>query len=379
MSQKLVKTNAKSPNPKRSEGPPTDAERFAIVRLIRSPGIGPVRFFQLYHHYGSALEAVHHFKEATQNIKSAALCAPQDIEKELTHHQKIGIHLLTFLDPTYPSLLQEIKDMPPVLSVLGNASILQKPLLGVVGSRNASINSRDFMKRLIGDLIKQDIYIVSGFARGMDTAAHEASLTCGTVGVLAGGVDVIYPEENGILYKKIQETGCLISETPLGLQPQGQHFPRRNRLISGVARGVLLSEARFQSGSMITAEYALEQGRDVFAIPGSPLDPRCAGSNHLLKQGAIFVTRAEDILDVFGNTLSSEPLPSCPVAQLPDRDEATLLSLLSQEPLPRDIVLEHFGGSVESFNRLCTQLELEGKIMTYFGGLLSLGKNSQAG
>ncbi len=353
---------------------PSEEERFAIIRLMRSPGIGPARFFQLYHHYGTALEAIHHFKEATQSLSKISLIEPQKVEDEIKRHRKIGARLLTFLDPAYPLLLKEIKDSPPVLSILGSMTVLEKPLLGVVGSRSASINGMHFITRLIQDLISQGISIVSGFARGMDTAAHKASLDVGTVGVLAGGVDVIYPEENALLYKKIQENGCFVSEMPLGLCPQGRHFPRRNRLISGMSQGILISEGRYQSGSMITAEYALDQGRDVFAVPGSPLDPRCAGSNSLLKQGAILVTRAEDVLDVWG-VMRAKPKKKEETKDntiIREGDEDALLSLLSMDPVPRDMVLEQFGSTAHSFNALCARLELEGKITSSFGGLLSL-------
>ncbi len=355
-----------------------DAERFAFLRLIRSPGIGPTRFFKLYHHYGSALEAIQHFKEATRSLPKSSLVEPGEIEEEMKAHEKIGAQLVTFLDPEYPPLLRQIKDYPPVLSVLGATSVLKKPLLGVVGSRSASINAKHFITRLIEDLIPTGLSIVSGFARGMDTAAHEASLEAGTVAVLAGGVDIIYPEENARLYQKVQENGCFVSEMPLGLCPQGRHFPRRNRLISGMAQGILISEGRYQSGSMITAEYALEQGRDVFAVPGSPLDPRCSGSNALLKQGAILVTRAADIVDTWG-TVAAIPRKqknnqdqTSNALVIKEADEEMFLSLLSTDPLPRDVVLEQFGGTAERFNILCSRLELEGKITCSFGGLLSL-------
>lgn len=254
-----------------------DHERRAVVQLIRSSGIGPKRFFQLYRHFGSAQKAVENFKEATKSLTTVSLCSKEAAEKDMEHHKVLGVHMVTFLDDVYPPLLKQIKDFPPVLSVRGNLSVLEKSLLSIVGSRNASLTGRQFVGRLVQDLGLAGFGIISGFARGIDTAAHEASLSFGTVGVLAGGVDIIYPEENKKLYEAIQEKGCLISEMPLGMHPQGKHFPRRNRLISGIGQGVIVAEARFQSGSMITADYALEQGRDVFAIPGSPMDPRCAG------------------------------------------------------------------------------------------------------
>ena len=367
-------TQLKNLNPRQSEALSSDDERFAILRLIRSPGIGPARFFQLYHHYGSALEAVAHFKEATRALQKVSLIDARFIEQEWKRHEKIGAKILTFLDLDYPPLLREIKDCPPVLSILGSLSVLQKPLLGVVGSRNASLNGRHFITRLVHDLTSRGFAIISGFARGMDTAAHEASLDAGTVGVLAGGVDIIYPEENVALYKAVQEKGCLLSEMPLGLHPQGRHFPRRNRLISGMAQGVLVSEARHQSGSMVTAHYALEQGRDVFAVPGSPLDLRCAGSNSLLKQGAILVTRVEDILESLNIALPTLPRTALRHHNTPltKGDEKAFLDLLSVEPLAQDLIIEHLGIEAESFNALCSKLELEGKVTRSFGGVLSL-------
>ena len=347
-------------------------ERYAIIQLIQSPGIGPARFFDLYTHYGSAHEALLNFKDATHKLKSVSLGDPRQVEQAEKSHKKLGARLVTFLEDAYPPLLREIACPPPVLSILGSVDVFQRNLLGVVGSRNASVNGRYFIKQLVEELSPFGISAISGFARGMDTAAHEASLSVGTVGVLAGGVDIVYPEENKALYAQVQERGCFVSEMPLGTHPQGRHFPRRNRLISGMASAVLVSEARAQSGSMLTAEYALDQGRDVMAIPGSPLDPRCSGSNSLLKQGASMVTRASDVLDLLGYDASPQKKSSPCGRKNNPVDEEALLTLLSAENVSRETLLEKLTVDADVFNALCTRLELEGKIICSPGGLVSL-------
>ena len=350
-------TQLKNLNPRQSEALSADDERFAILRLIRSPGIGPARFFQLYHHYGSALEAIAHFKEATRTLQKVSLIDARFIEQEWKHHEKIGAKILTFLDLDYPPLLREIKDTPPVLSILGSLSVLQKPLLGVVGSRNASLNGRHFIARLVQDLTARGFAIISGFARGMDTAAHEASLDVGTVGVLAGGVDIVYPEENVALYKKVQEKGCLLSEMPLGLHPQGRHFPRRNRLISGMAQGVLISEARHQSGSMVTAHYALEQGRDVFAVPGRITDKFSQGCNNLIKtQRAHLLNSAADLIYILNWDLDkkvSKPIQKQLFVSLTEEEQKIYDYLQNKEPELMDIIALDCDFPIFKISSLC--------------------------
>ena len=348
----------------------SDTERRAVVQLIRSTNIGPKRFFQLYHHFGSAVSAVENFHEATKTLPSISLCSADRVEEEIERHNNLGLHLLTFLDDMYPPLLREIKDAPPVLSVRGDCAVLKNSFLAVVGSRNPSLNGRQFITRLVQDLGSNGYSIASGFARGIDTAAHEASLSFGTVGVLAGGVDIVYPEENKPLYDKIQNSGCIISEMPLGMHPQGKHFPRRNRLISGMSQGVIVTEARFQSGSMITAEYALEQGRDVFAVPGSPMDPRCFVSNLLLKQGAILVTRVEDVLEHLHLQQQKPTHEEKNEKEMITGDAKALLNLLSDVPVARDKVLDQLGWSASTFNALCSELELEGHLIDGLQGLV---------
>lgn len=352
---------------------PSLEERRAIIQLIQSTGIGPGRFFDLYHHYGSAAAALENFEEATQHLKSVKCAHPRIVDQVCLAHEKAGVRLVSFLDPEYPPLLKEIDSPPPMLSMRGSLDVFQRMLLGVVGGRNASVNGCWFVKNLVEELGLFGISVVSGFARGIDTSAHQASLNVGTIGVLAGGVDIVYPEENQSLYEKVQETGCLISEMPLGTYPQGRHFPRRNRLISGMGRAVLVSEARRQSGSMLTAQYALDQGRDVLAVPGSPLDPRCSGSNYLLKQGATLVTGVQDVLNLFGTDFEKSDLNLTEQKHSLQRGQPeALLAFLSAEPLPKDLLLEKVNMNASDFNALCSRLELEGKIICSSGGMISL-------
>lgn len=367
-----MENQVRKDHPRNKDASLTEEERDAIVRLIRSPGIGPARFFQLYDHYGSACEALVYFKEATRSLKKVSLSSKRDVDEERHRHEKLGAHLITFKDPAYPPLLKKTPGFPPVLSVLGSLTVLQREMIAIVGSRNASLNGRQFVQYVGAELASLGFVVVSGFARGVDTVAHESSLDGGTVGVLAGGVDIIYPEENHQLYKKIQERGCFVSEMPLGVQPQGRHFPRRNRLISGMALGLVVCEARLQSGSMVTADYALEQGREVFAVPGSPLDPRSMGSHLLLKQGAHLVARVEDILEGLESPVSCKKTTPLVAEKKHGGKAQDLLDLLSGDPLSRHVLLDKLGWAPETFNQLCVQLEMEQKIVSLPGGLVSL-------
>src|SRR4029077_8975860 len=198
--------------------------------------------------------------------------------------------------PAYPPALAVIDDAPPLLSVVGDAQLLQRRAIAVVGARNASANGRRFARDIAGELGRNGFLVVSGLARGIDATAHQGALETGTLAVVAGGIDVVYPEENRALHEAIAERGVLIAELPVGTEPQARHFPRRNRIISGYSHGVLVVEAALRSGSLITARFALEQGRDVFAVPGSPLDPRCRGANDLIRNGAILCETIDDIM-----------------------------------------------------------------------------------
>ncbi len=273
-------------------------ERLARARLARTPRIGPVTFHEMLGHYGTAAAALDALPSLARRAGFAqAPVAPSAtaLHREAEALAARGGRFIVHGDADYPAGLAQIADAPPLLSAIGDPGLLKRPLLAVVGARNASTNGRRVAATLAHDLGTSGFAIVSGLARGIDTAAHQAALNTGTIAVLAGGVDVIYPPENADLYRAMTAQGLVLSEAPLGAVPQARHFPRRNRIVSGLAQGVLVVEAALQSGSLITARQAADQGRDVFAVPGSPLDPRCRGSNQLLRDGAHLVEAAADV------------------------------------------------------------------------------------
>jgi len=275
------------------------SEILSYLRLYRTTNIGPITFEKLRLKFGSAQTALENLEDFTKTTRKPLKPYEQSrAEDEINALEKHGGTFLIKTDPRYPELLRHCEDAPPILAVLGNLDVLQKPAVGIVGSRNASLNGCKFTKQLAHELGSHDFSIISGLARGIDTAAHQASLTTGTIAVVAGGIDVIYPKENATLYHHILETGCIIAESPFGVEPQARHFPKRNRIISGASRGVIVVEAALRSGSLITARQALEQGREVFAVPGSPFDPRTKGTNKLLQDGAHLVTSTQDIINI---------------------------------------------------------------------------------
>jgi DNA processing protein len=278
--------------------PETDTSRLAWLRLARTENVGPITFRQLLDRFGSPDKALSALPELAQRggRKSFTIPTLASVEQEYRALEKIGGRLLLLHDPDYPAALAAIDDAPPVLTLVGDPSLLSRRCIGIVGARNASLNGRKLAEKLAQDLGQQGLIVASGLARGIDTAAHQASLGTGTIAALAGGVDKVYPEENRKLYEQIAAQGCVISDQPLGMEPRAQLFPKRNRLISGLSLGVVVVEAALQSGSLITARMALEQGREVFAVPGSPLDPRAHGPNDLIRQGAILTESVSDIL-----------------------------------------------------------------------------------
>jgi DNA processing protein len=282
----------------------SDAQRLDWLRLIRSENVGPRTFRTLVNRYGGAgpaLEALPHL--AKQGGRTIRVAAREDCEREMDAIQKFGARLLCLGEDDYPKSLRAIDAPPPVLCVLGNVALFARPAVSIVGSRNASAAGLAFTERVAAELGAQDVVIVSGLARGIDARAHRASLNTGTVAVLAGGLDRIYPNEHEDLARAISERGCLVSEMPLGWEPRGRDFPRRNRLVSGLALGTLVVEAARRSGSLITARFSGEQGREVFAVPGSPLDPRAEGTNDLLREGAIICTTSSDIFEALAPIL----------------------------------------------------------------------------
>jgi DNA processing protein len=362
----------------------TDEQRVDWLRLIRSENVGPRTFRTLLNHCGGARAALERLPELAR--RGGASGAPRifpraEAEREIRAAQALGIDFVALGERAYPSRLQMIDDAPPLLAVRGQRTALAPPLVAIVGARNASGAGVKFAERIARELGEAGFAIASGLARGIDGAAHQASLTTGTIAVLAGGHDRIYPPEHAALAEAILANGAVVSEMPLGWEPRARDFPRRNRLISGLALGVVVIEAARRSGSLITSRMALEQDREVFAVPGSPLDPRCEGSNGLLKQGATLVTEAADVIAVL------QPILGRPIelpAQEPDRGPASpnreaaaeersrVLSLLGPTPVGLDDLVRLSGSSASVVRTVLLELELAGRLERHGGGLVSL-------
>lgn len=365
----------------------SDQQLVDALRLIRSENVGPVTYHHLVSHYGTAsraLEALPDLSRRGGRRKSVVLCSKADAEREIERASAFGVHWLLHGTPDYPSMLATIPDAPPVLLAFGNPTVWEnKTTLGVVGARNASANGCAMARKLAYTLGQHGYVIASGLARGIDTAAHMGSLETGTVAVIAGGVDVIYPPENERLYQQIAEAGAIISEAPFGTAPIARHFPARNRIIAGMSTGVAVIEASLKSGSLITAHDALDYGRDIFAVPGSPLDPRCKGSNDLIRHGAVLTESAQDILDSLHGVQKSllrESTPirftPAPATQLNEAELAglrqELLVLLSPEPVTLDELLVQCQISPSSFYMILLELELAGRLTRHPGGRVSI-------
>lgn len=306
--------------------PLTDAQRIDWLRLIRTPSVGPRSFIELIERFGSPAEAISELPDIARRAKGKRRLVappPEDIHAELERLHAAGGRMVALCEPDYPAPLAAIADPPPVLFVRGDTGILQRPSVAIVGARNASSNGRRFAEELATDLGKAGYVVVSGLARGIDGAAHRGALATGTAAAVAGGIDVVYPPEHEELQRRIGETGAVVSDQPVGTQPTARHFPARNRLISGLAGGVLVVEAARKSGSLITARLALEQGREVFAVPGSPRDPRCRGTNDLIRQGAVLTESADDVIDILERQmLKPAPLPRRPTTFEPVESKA---------------------------------------------------------
>lgn len=281
-----------------------EQEKIDWLRLSRTETVGSITFHRLLAKYKTPAAALEILPVLTKN-KPIKICDTATAERELETLAKNGGQMIFAGDEHYPLALTSLEDAPPVLSVLGNIDLLKKQSVALVGSRNASLNARKLAYQMASDLGKANITVVSGLARGIDTSAHEASLSTGTIAVVAGGVNVIYPKENTDLFHKICESGAVVSECAWGMQPMAQHFPKRNRIVSGLSVGTVIIEASLRSGSLITARMAAEQGRDVMAVPGFPLDPRSEGTNALLRDGVVLVRDAADVLEQINSFLKS--------------------------------------------------------------------------
>lgn len=363
--------------------PLEQAERLAWLRLIRSDGVGPIAFRRLLERYGTASAALAALPALRRRLGAgpSRVCSEAEAKAELARGEAAGARLLAWPDPGFPPLLQAIEDAPPLLYVLGATSQLTRPLaVAIVGSRNASLNGRHFAAQLARDLGTAGCPIVSGLARGIDGAAHRGALASGTIAVLAGGVDVVYPAQHRELYHAILAAGgTIVSEQPPGTEPQARHFPPRNRLISGLARGVVVVEASLHSGSLITARLALEQGRDVFAVPGSPLEPRARGGNDLLRQGATLTEGADDVLNALAGRPPLPPsaptaAPFAPAHEEPPADAAPherVIRLLSPQPVSVDEIVRECHLSPAAVNTILLELELAGRIERHPGNRIS--------
>ena len=365
------------------------AEKLARLRLARSENVGPITFRQLLERFGSgeaALAALPELARRGGRKRPIRICPARTAEDELAAIEACGAELLVLGEAGYPSLLAEVEDAPPSISLLGHRHVTEQPAVAMVGARNASANGRRLAQKIAGDLGAAGFIVASGMARGIDAAAHKGALDSGTLAVLAGGVDVVYPEENRGLYQEIVARGLVLSEMPPGTVPQSRHFPRRNRLISGLALGVVVVEATPRSGSLITARLALEQGREVFAVPGSPLDPRSRGCNKLLRQGAGLVESAEDVVEVLKRMLDSplrEPPPPIPPearpAGPPLLDEAESLAareaveaLLGADPVTVDELARTSGLALPLLQQVLLELELAGRTERHPGQRVAL-------
>ena len=352
----------------------SDDERCDWLRLYRCQTIGPAAFFRLIHRYGTAAGAI----DALPGLLSRPVPIPprSAAQKELDALRRLGGRMITAADADFPAPLLA-SGQAPLIMLRGRAELLAADAVAVVGARNASLGGRRLAQSLAAELAGAGLTVVSGLARGIDRAAHEGALPGPTVAVVAGGVDVVYPPENRDLHQRIAEDGCVLSEMPPGTQPTAGHFPRRNRLIAGLALGVLVVEASLRSGSLITARHALDFGRELFAVPGSPQDPRCRGPNALLRQGAVLVESAADILDVL-HPMRWRIAP--PAAVLPGPEPSVddpaahrlVVNCLSRTPVTVDEIIRQCQLSPAVVSMALLELELAGRLERHPGNLVSL-------
>jgi DNA processing protein len=385
--------------------PTTEEDALRWLRLVRSPRVGVSTFFRLmseHRHAAAALDALPEIARAS-GAKDYTPCPRATAEAEIAAARRLGARLVCFGDAAYPVALMDIPDPPPLLWALGDAGLLARPAVALVGARNASSLGLRMAKALARGLGEAGQVVVSGLARGIDAAAHGAALPTGTIAVMAGGVDAIYPAENAELAKKIAAEGLRISEQPIGLEPVAHHFPRRNRIVSGLARAVVVVEAAAKSGSLITARMALDQGREVMAVPGHPFDARASGCNMLIRDGATLVRGADDVLTALGEAppprrgeapkgardeavapsasrrpaaTATKPAASSPAPRIPVPPAAAIaeriLALLGPSPVAEDQLLRDLGLPPQAVAEELLALELEGRVERRPGGLLAL-------
>ncbi|HEV2746173.1 MAG TPA: DNA-processing protein DprA [Allosphingosinicella sp.] len=359
----------------------TEEGRIARLRLIRSDNIGPITYFQLLARFGSAEAALAAIPDlaARGGGRAPRLAAKALAEHEIEEVARLEARHLFLGEGLYPALLAELETAPPALIAKGHMSLLDKPAVAMVGARNASAAAVRFARQLAQGVGQAGVAIVSGLARGIDTAAHDGALETGTIAVVAGGIDVFYPPENEERQRAIAERGLLIAEQPPGVEPRARHFPYRNRIIAGLAHGTVVIEAAPKSGSLITARYATEYGRDVMAVPGSPLDPRAQGCNQLIREGAILVQNADDVLETI-SPFKLRPFaqkrfdyaPPAAAADASEQERRAILDLLSPTPVPVDEIVRQSRLPPATVQTVLLELELAGRMERHAGGRVSL-------
>ena len=363
-------------------GPVDEADRLARLRLIRSENVGPITFRELLKYFASAAEALDALPSlSAKGGRKIKVCPKSKAEEEIAQAQAVGARHLHMGEPGYPVSLMAAEDAPPVLLVMGHEHLLNKPVVGMVGARNASTNGRRLARQIAAGVAGGGFVVASGMARGIDAAVHEGALDGGTIAVLAGGPDIVYPAENQALYESLVERGVVIAESPPGMTPQARHFPRRNRIISGLSLGIVVVEAAQRSGSLITARLANEQGREVMAVPGSPLDPRCRGTNDLIRKGATLVENAEDVLAVVAamrDGALAEPMSdgfegkTAAGESVPDDIRNRIVEALGPTPAPVDEIIRDLGLPPAIVLTVLLELELAGKLERQPGNMAAL-------
>ena len=361
------------------KAPPDIIDR---VRLIRTPGIGPITYRQLLLRFGSAEAALAAVPDLARRGggKTPAIFPRSAAEREYAAVEKAGARYLILGQGLYPRSLAELESAPPLLTVIGKLALLEQPMVAIVGARNASAAACRFARGLAHDLSREGVAVVSGLARGIDSAAHDGSIDDGTIAVIAGGVDVYYPPENEVRQKAISERGLLIAEMPPGTEPRARHCPYRNRIIAGLAAGTVVVEAAPQSGSLITARLAAEAGREVMAVPGSPIDPRAQGCNQLIRDGAILIQSAADVIECIGNFHGKVASPPSgfefrPAQESSDGEPEVLAQieqLLGPSPVPVDEIVRLSGAKPGAVQLALLELDLAGRLDRHAGNKVSL-------
>lgn len=362
------------------------AQKLAWLRLIRSENVGPHTFRDLVNHFGSADRALEALPALSRKGGKAAIrvCPMADAEAEIEAHDRLGARLVALGEPDYPPNLRHIDGPPPLLSIRGGSAAREPRMIAVVGARNASLSGRKLAGRISDDLAAAGFIVVSGLARGIDAAAHEAALAGGTIAVFAGGIDIVYPAEHDRLLNALLDSGGnAVSEMPIGWKPRGRDFPRRNRLISGMALGVVVIEAAKASGSLHTARFALEQNREIFAVPGSPLDPRSDGANNLIRQGATLVRSAEDVVEALAGRIEPDPpfdreFDAPPEGEMRGQSEPSddlrdrIIAALGPTPVELDELIRFTGAPARLIHVILLELELAGRLERHRGQKVSL-------